>query len=291
LFCYAYCNLYRVLEEGCFISAIIKIAENEFSLVARNPLVLVFVGFMALFAIINMLGVSSIPSGGNYDFYTQDERFYATVECFFYLMSMLFAFFSTCVGVVAVSDERWRGSLRVLFTKPLYRRDVIIGKFLGISAFVYVLIVVTLTVFVSLMITVEGGPSSLVWLVVKLWSFTVLLFLNASFTIGLVMVLGILLSEKAALIASVMFLSFEWLQQMGGFTGTLNDFKILDPVWLYLTAYSPVTSPSSIGNWSDVFSMQYIVWLQAAYPYVVLMIAEVVIIVLVNCMLFSREEA
>jgi ABC-2 type transport system permease protein len=278
------------------MNSIFKIARHEFSLISLNPVAIVFIAIVLVFAVINTLGVASIPAGGSYSNYTHDQIFYINLGNFYWDISVFFAFLAMSIGIVSVTDDRSGGSLRVLFTKPIYRRDVILGKFIGVGSFLLFLIVIAYTLYASLMIAVSGCPESIVDLVLRLGSFVILLFLNSCITLGLVMALGIFLSEAGALIASLAFISYEWLRLDGTVTSMgwlIGDASIIDPFYLYWKAFRPSTVYSPTGGYMNLYTITqpYMAWLQQAFPYILLMIADVIIIVLIGCLLFSREEA
>lgn len=61
--------------------------------------------------------------------------------------------------------------------------------------------------------------------------------------------------------------------------------KILNPVLLYVKAFE-------IGPRNDLvsISLPYGSWLEYAMPYIGLMLAEVVIIILISSIIFNKEE-
>jgi ABC-2 type transport system permease protein len=195
-----------------------------------------------------------------------------------------------CIGITSMVKERSSGSLRVLTAKPLYRRDIIIGKFLGLSLFLLILMVLTEAIFVSLLIMVNGEPDSLLDLLLRLSSFIILMFLNCSFTLGLVMLFGILFNKAEALVLSMAFVSIEWLQQANvdfQFLGQIQ--QLIDPMKLYFYTIFVYSGNYCMGTLFQT-RLSFDAWLSHALPYVALMLAEVVLIVLINSAVFSREE-
>lgn len=258
------------------------IAGNEFSMLARSPVVVGFVVLMLVLGLINAAGYSSMVSE---DYYDHSGDLMVGVSNFFWNFSMLFAFLAMCVGVLSVANERYGGSLGVLFAKPVYRRDVIIGKFVGISMLLFVLITLILALFVSLMMLVYVGRADIVGVVARMLLFAVVLFLNCCFTLGLVMCLGIVLSKPEALIVSMAFVAFEWLTNIGSLPASLGKLNLINPAYLYVYAMDGASGRL----FND--SLPLGTWLSGSSPYIVLMLMEVTIIMLVNCLLFNREEA
>lgn len=264
------------------MNGLLAVAGNELSMLARNPVVMLFGALMLVVGLINTAGYSKIVSA---DYLDHSGDLMMGVSNFFWNFSMFFAFLTMCVGILSVADERSRGSLGVLFAKPLYRRDVITGKFVGIIVFLFLLIASTLALFVSLMMLVYAGQVSIVDVALRMLLFAVLLFLNCCLTLGLVMCLGIVLSKSEALIVSIAFVAFEWLTNSGSLPGSLGSLNLIDPTYLYI-----YTMYMASGRLFDT-SLPLGTWLSGSSPYIVLMAAEVIILVLANCMLFSREEA
>lgn len=270
------------------MKAAFEVAKNEFSLVARNRIIVVFVVLVLVWAIVNTLGYSRTwdklqqnPLKG------QDPFYFLGIGSFFYNLSMLFAFMSMCIGIISIADERSRGSLRILTTKPLYRRDIITGKFLGISLFMLLLMLLGYMLFVLPLMVFYGGPISFSDFLLRLVSVIILTFLNSSFTLGLVMLFGIVLGRAEALVVSLVFIALEWVVELPSmFTYLGKPLQIIDPGVLFIDAIG-----ANLTNY--IFSPDlppFNAWLGYSMPYIVLMVAEVVIVVLVNCTLFNREE-
>ncbi len=199
---------------------------------------------------------------------------------------MIFAFLSMCIGIMTIADERSTGSLRVLTSKPLYRRDIIIGKFLGISVFLLLLMIFVTILFVVPLMVFYETPGSLNDFLLRMSSILLITFLNCGFTLGLVMLFGIMLGKAEAMVLSLVYIALEWLMDEGNIIRYLGNLKIADPGLLQLYAFG---LGENFILYIDVPS--FTAWLSYAMPYIVLMIAEVAVIVLINCMLFNREDA
>jgi len=140
-----------------------------------------------------------------------------------------------------------------------------------------------------------GGPNSVNDLILKLTTFVAMLSLSSCFTLGLVMLFGTLLGKREALIISLAYIIYEWLFQLGTITSvltlmpTLKDLGLIDPAQLYMKTYF---TTSAIPGYELLSAARpYVAWLQDSYPYLTLMVLEVIIIILIDCAIFSREEA
>jgi len=262
---------------------IFLVAKNELLRLSRNPIVMIFAALMLVFAIVYAMGSSvSLPR-----WHTMDHDFiffYTGIGNFYWMLSMFFAFFSMCIGITSVADERSNNTFRVLFTKPLYRRDIIVGKFLGISVFLLVALAFTVTILTFFVVHVYGGPASLNELMLRVGTFTFILFLNCVFTLGLVMLVGIIFNKGEALVISLAYISFEWLTQTGLIPQSLGDLQIINPMTLFVFA------SCRPGNDLLMITLPFDIWLTNALPFIVLLMAEVVIVALANCILFAKEE-
>lgn len=259
------------------------IAGNEFVRILRNPIVIAFAVLMLFIALLN--------AGGNSALLPRFEKYMSHDEVFFniglgnslWTLSTFFSFLAMCISVIAIADEQ-NGSLKILVSKPLYRRDVIIGKFLGVSTILLLLILLTVSLFAALTMIVFSGPASFTEVVLRAGSFAILLFLNCSFTTGLVMLLGVFLNKTETLVISVVFVTQEYLSR-NGFIATLGQLQLFDPMCLYISAFV-------FSSEADLYttSIQYTTWLGHAIPYIVIMVIEIILVLLASCWLINRDD-
>jgi ABC-2 type transport system permease protein len=172
--------------------------------------------------------------------------------------------------------------MRVLLAKPLYRRDVVAGKFLGGSLFMLVAVSATLLVSVAgMLITYRGAV--LYWeLLVATCLYCLILFIYCSLTLGIAMLIGSFFKDRsAALIASFCYLYFGFIDT--GYLNGLGSLRRMDPYFLYTSAFSPVDK--------TVFDMNGSIatWLSLAMPYIALLLIEAIIVFLLNCIVFNEE--
>ena len=259
------------------------IASCEFSKLCMSPIVIVFVMLMIILSLTNAAGCSVVLP--RFSFMSHDEAFFFVgLGNFLWNFSSLFSFLSVCITIVSFSDEK-KGAFRVLLTKPVYRRNGIGGKLFGILSFLFLMMAFTVSIFVSLIMVVYGGPGSLSELFLRSGSFVLLLFLNCSFSVGLSTFFCILLGKAEAMMASIAFIALEYLARTPWVPSFLGDLEIINPVSLYLSAFSCGINQNLYST-----SIPYLSWASHALPYVVLMVAEVVVITLINCTIFNKEE-
>lgn len=103
----------------------------------------------------------------------------------YWYTTLFSSFLALCVGIISISGERSGGSVMVLLTKPLYRRDVVAGKFLGGSLFMLVTVIATLTACVVSMLITYMGTLPYFELFVRTGLYCLLLFIYCSLTLGI----------------------------------------------------------------------------------------------------------
>lgn len=262
---------------------VLSIAQNEISVIMKTPVVFIFGVIILILAFINAGGSSAILP--DIKFLSSNEAFfYIGFGNFYWILSMLFAFFSMSIGIISIANERSNGSLRILISKPLYRRDIILGKLLGISTLLFLLIIFTLTLFVFLMVVFLGYSVPISDILLRGGTYAIVLLFSSCFTLSLIMLFSIILDKAEALVISIAYISFEWLTQTPMMPSWLGEIQIINPMNLFIYA---TLKP---GNDLFALSIPYEVWLSNALPYIILLIVEVIIIVLIDCIIFNKHD-
>jgi ABC-2 type transport system permease protein len=185
------------------------------------------------------------------------------------------------LGLLSVAEDR-RRVLGVLLTKPLHKRDVMAGKFLGLNAFLRLLITVTYLLVSLLIMLAYRGPTAMDEFVLRLSALILALFLECSFLAGIGMLIGMAFSSlKEAIIVGVTYLCIEWFSN----AMFMDVLKYLSPYYVYFRIIS-VNDDANVFNTVYPFGQ----WLGLALPYIGLMIAGVVIVFILNCVVISRTE-
>ncbi len=273
----------RNVGGSLYLNPLFQIAHNEFSMLMDQPLTLIVAGVILVIALIHAVGDTNIlpqsaslfPPGEVFITMGMDNSFWYT--------TLFLSFLALCIGIISVSGERSIGSMRVLLTKPLYRRDVIAGKFLGGSLFMTATVIVTLVVCVVSMLITYRGTMPYSELFIRTCLYGVILSIYCSLTLGIAMLIGSFFKDRMiALIAAFCYLYFALIEKT--LFNDLGSLNRIDPYFLYTSAFSPVDK--------TVFDMSGTItsWLSFATPYITLLILEVIIIFLLNCMAFNKEE-
>lgn len=269
------------------LNAMYGIARQEFVRLLTEPLVIV-VGFILLVIIyLNGAGdvrtLVSISSPGSL-FYSPDAFFEGYSQPW-WSMVMVCMIMAAFLGATTVPLDRWKNSLNVLFTKPLYQRDYLLGKFLGISSFMLLfnMVIHSLT---GLMVAVFfRGPLSMENFAVRVSLYIIVLTLACSLVIALNMLFGVLSKNVLFVTAAAMtYVFIDWFWYSDKFLGSLS---ILTPTNLYHTIVTP-TVDGSVGLYGPAAPL--LLWLQTAFPYLLLLFIEVLVFLYAGIRVFSREE-
>lgn len=252
-------------------NAVKLIAQNEFSTIISNPVVIISSICLVIFIFINAFGYS----------YLYPQLVSLNVDnCIFQgwcnscvISAEILSILSLCIGIISISWERSGGSLRVLLTKPVYRKDVIAGKLLGVNAFLLLLNLFAGLVNLALLTALCGEPGSddYIRMGTGVFSVTVFCFL----TTGVMMLFALVFK---GLIESLIFASswlyVAWFLQWPDSWGPL---RFVDPWYQWVSVVLSINKP--VDTWSD-----------AAFPLLLLLIIETVIVFSASFYIFNKED-
>lgn len=268
-------------------SPILIIARNEFDRAIGNPLIVVVALIMFIMAVINGAAASTYFQGiENYQ--SCDPLIRSGLGQIFYDMSLLCTVVALFLGVISVAEDRHKHTLGVLVSKPLYRRDVIAGKFLGLNAFIMLLIIMTVIGSSAFLIVFFRAPVSMAEFILRVSSLIVALYLNCSLSVCIAMLIGIVFRNLLASISfAATFLFLEYYAIVVKYLGdaSLGQYELISPRMLYLN----IVWVNGRQNLLDT-TTPYLSWLSATAPYAFLMIAEIVLILLIDCAAFTKVD-
>lgn len=256
------------------IRTICRISRNESGESLRNPLIVLVAMAIVIFAFINGLG----------NFYFNESLYgvsYIThsLGSYYYIISILCTIVAAFVGVTSVAGK---GDLsNVLLTKPVFKRDIILGKFFGNSSLMIAMIFSSYlisTLFGVLFYGTSGLSSDFF---IRLASMIIILFIECSLVSGITMLFGILFRNliQAAGVA-VTFFYLDWYANPSTFVESL---KWISPYFLYHFACGadvPIVDTTFL----------YLDWLKVAFPYIAVMICATILVVIVDCIMFAKQE-
>ncbi len=280
-------NINDIAGMATSLNPIYFIARNEFRRIVGHPLVIIISIVLLTISLLNGIGkahlLSTLENGMMPTMYMGKDIFLiAGIQGIFYIFSLYCAIFAIFIGALSVSEERSNRSMSVLLTKPLYRRDVAIGKFLGNGVFMMIFILFNVLISSLLVMIFFREPLSMLDSIVRIFSYISVLFLECMLSLGITMLIGIIFKNLfTALIVAVTFYYLDWYSFLTNYAGNL---AFLSPRYLYYK----VIGISDV-NLFDT-SIGYYGWLNAALPLIVLMVLEVIIIMLIDCFVFTKDE-
>lgn len=256
------------------------IAENEFVRLFNHPVTVVVFCLLVAFAVLNGLGgLSMLPS---FESVMEEDVFIKigmTQE--FSSISLYCLIAAVILGVLSIAEER-RRAIGVLLTKPLYRRDIVAGKFIGLSLFMLLMITVTYLLVCLIVMMIFRGPLSLSDFTLRFTALIFIMSLHCSLFAGIGMLIGLVFSTlKEAITISITVLFIE-----GFSSGIFQEFfGILDPVNVYFKMFNPTRDVILL--YPEVL---FDTWLVQALPFIVLTIIEIVLVFIISCYMSMRLE-
>lgn len=261
---------------------------------------------------------SVLPGSGTADFafmsiYTTEPSFGGGFAFFLNFVNFIPLFFIPLVGIVlgfdAINRERSGGTLSRLMSQPVYRDNVINGKFIS----GLVILTIMMTISILLVAGCELTGFNLGWYgqmigvppsaeeIIRLFIYLVLAIVYGAFWIGLSILFSILFRSLAtSIICSIalwLFFSFGMLMVALGIGDT--SILLFSPNWLFSNASSAILHPAvrtlgtitqaqatyMIPNPLSLGQSMILVW-----PYLTGLICLSIICFAISYVLFMRQE-
>ncbi len=264
-------------------NAIFLIAKNELYRTIGHPLV-ILIGMIVLFLAFtygygNTLTFESAYRDGKDGFllcYCQNE----------YSILLICSIMSAFLGVLSMAQDRWSHSINLLLAKPLYRRDIVLGKFIGLIVYIFIFVTIALAFSTLMFVLFFRAPLSYIELSYRLVSYIFILSLECSLIVALTMLVGTVFRNVIGSVSvAVIYVYADWFRYVVNYMG---DYSIVMPRMLYHKMADPVSGgyPQELFNTLIPFTG----WLNDAMPYILLAVLEIVLLVLINCFVFSRLD-
>ncbi|CAJ35921.1 ABC transporter permease [Methanocella arvoryzae] len=270
------------------MSIILKIAKNDISVTLRQPVIIAVFIILLILAILHGWGHAALIKGYTASAVPDYDPFFEFgVQNIISPTSTYLSAVAMFIGILTVIDEKSTGVMRVMMTKPLYRKDIIAGKFLGISLLMLLLTVIFVSLFTASLLIFYGGPESSSELILRIPSYTLVLYVHLMLFLAISMLIGQIFNNVyiaigisglfywAQLKASSIFVIIDKINILGYFSPRTILFKIL------------FVDDTSMFNLLRPFDA----WLSAALPWMVWSVLLIVVIFQINSLLFSRYDA
>ena len=213
----------------------------------------------------------------------QDVFINVALNQIFYTTSLFCAVISLFVGLMSIANERNNGSLNILLSKPLFRVDLLIGKFCGVNSFLFVFIGFNILLSSLLIMIFFRAPLSTGEFLLRMGAYVTMLFLMCSLSTAISMFIGVIF--KDLLQASVVAITFFFIDWYGYLTGYLGDLKYLSPRRLLITIFSGDGKASLLDSTTPFFN-----WISSSSPYILFILLEIILTIIFSCMVFSRSD-
>jgi ABC-2 type transport system permease protein len=182
---------------------------------------------------------------------------------------------------MSIVRERSKNSLALLLAKPLYRRDVVVGKFMGLSLFLLFFVAFNVALNIFMIILFFEVPAQMGEFLLRIFSFILVLFVECSLALAVMMLAGVVLRDllKVALV-SITYVFLEWFAMI---PASLGWWTNISPRSMF---FSIVLGNGALMDTSTTYSM----WLSQYLPQIILMITVAIGIIFLDCIVFARMD-
>jgi ABC-type transport system involved in multi-copper enzyme maturation permease subunit len=256
------------------------IAANELSRLVRQPVIIVIA--FVLFALIAINGITNATTLQGYG---KDDRFLWGISSIFYFTSIYLTILSMFIGVMSIAEDRSSGSLRILLTKPLYRRDVLAGKLIGMMALLMLIAVCCVLFGAATIMIFSGGPTSTADVILRISTYIILLFLNCALTLTITMAIGVIVKNvSGTLICVGTLFFFDWLVNIPQpILKMIGNLLYLNQRILYFNTTAPDAYLFDI-------SSSYSEWFNHAWPFIIAMVIALMLFMSLTFFIFCRDD-
>ncbi|WP_424358002.1 ABC transporter permease [Methanocella sp. MCL-LM] len=265
-----------------------KLAKLEFIRVLTHPLTLIIGVFVLVIAFLcgagGAVNLSKFEAWGTHP----EDVFFIGFGNSLAAISMICMVMAIFLSVTAIPSERWKSSLNVLLTKPVYRRDFVLGKFAGLSVFMFLFNTFTILATGLMLIIFFREPASGLEFGWRLIAYILVLSLSCSIVIALNMLFSLISRNILFVTAiSVIYVFFDWIWYNDRLLGT-GILSLISPMNLYYKFIKPFGGDSYAALFNTTITMGQ--WLDAVLPYLVILLIEIAALLLIEIYLFSRED-
>jgi ABC-2 type transport system permease protein len=259
------------------------VAKQQFSDIVREPLVIIILLVLIILSFLNGAASMSLLPLSDIQLLDGNDHFLSVgLSNTLYHTSFLLTMLSMFIGVFTIAEERMGGSMSVLLTKPLYRRDVVGGKFAGLALFLFLVTAMIVMLCVSSIMVFYRGPTSFGEMVLRVSSYIIVLSLSSTLTLGISFLIGIFFKNIfEILLFNGIFLFLDWRYTL---PQALNGLRFLIPAGLYTTIIDGVNQHYILKT-----NVPYDVWLSAAMPYILFMLFAIIAVFLFSCYVFNAQ--
>jgi ABC-2 type transport system permease protein len=261
------------------------VAKNELYRAIIHPVNLLLLCIMVIMIYVNMADYTTMPKNTT-DPYLGGDAFLLAYKNVFWSTSYLMVIFAGFYGLMSISEERFKNVIDILIMKPLFRRDIILGKIIGLSCLSFMFSSLILSLTFVMLTNFFRPPLQIDDFLIRIITYDCSLTLICSLTIGLAMLISLLF--KNILTSASVFITYLFVDWNGHILGSLGSPPV-SPYMIYSKIFFPVVTQT---GWISLFydSIPYAQWLSDSLPYIIVVLLLTAFIVLLNCFIFTKID-
>lgn len=254
------------------------VARNEFARVFFHPLTPAIVILLTFLAILNAVGGTT----ANFSRGPDEAGLYYCIGQTFMFTSVYGVVVAVFIGVMSIAEERRNHSLNIILSKPLYRRDLIFGKFLGLNCFMLTIIVYSMLLAGLALSIFYFTPTNPLDFLSKIAIYVLIASVYTSITIAIAILISIIV--KDLLVSTTLAMTFIFMDGYVGWTWispVLNNFSPKCAMgYLYISQAANLQSTTlTVSQWITV-NMTNLFF----------MIAAIILISFISMMAYTRSD-
>jgi ABC-2 type transport system permease protein len=257
---------------------IYRVAGNEFARVFFHLLTPAIVLLLLFLAILYGAGgtMANVEEGSS------DYGLYYNIGQTFMFTSVYGVVIAAFIGVMSIAEERRSHSLNTILSKPVYRRELIIGKFVGLNCYMLAVIAFSLLIAGLSLSLLYFTPSDPLDFIAKIAIYVLISLVYMSITIAIAMLISVIF--KDLLISATLVMSYVFVDGYVGWSWispVLTDFSPTAAMCnLYVNRAADLQDPAlTVSQWvnANVFSLFFV-------------IVAIVLVSLASMMIFSKSD-
>jgi ABC-2 type transport system permease protein len=254
-----------------------RVARNEFARVFFHPLTPTIVLLLLFLAVLYGLGGTTAYMGGS-----SDDGLYYNIGQIFYFTSEYGVVIAAFIGVLSIAEERRTHSLNTILSKPIYRRELIIGKFLGLNCYMLAIITYSLLSAGLSLSLLYFTPTDPLDFIAKIAIYVLITLVYTSVVMAIAMLISVIFNDL--LISTTLAMSFLFVDGFVGWSWVSPVLDNFSPIIamgnLYIRHAADLRDPVlTVGQWFSVNA-----------PSLFFMVAAIILVSLASMMVFTRSD-
>ncbi|CAJ36187.1 ABC transporter permease [Methanocella arvoryzae] len=259
-------------------NVLINIALNEFARVFYHPMTPVIVLLLSFLAVLNGAGGTAANFIGGPD----EAGLYYCIGQTFMFTSIYGVVVAVFIGVMSVAEERRNHSLNIVLSKPVYRRDLLAGKFLGLNCYMLAIIVYSMLLAGLVLSLFYFTPTNPLDFLAKIVIYVIIAFCYTSITLAIALLISIIFRDL--LISTTVAIAYIFMDGYVGWTWLLPGLRNFSPRSAMCNLY--ISSAANLQSTSLTVSQ----WFSANLLNLFFLAAAIVLICLVAMSVYTKGD-